>query len=168
VAVELLHKVESFVMGEFDHCPIYLAAAVSTWSANVRSGLFVTFVASMQVFTLLIVLIMHGEPWPLLLIAVWAAQGLHEVHHSAKSVAMGGYYPGTWSSLLFIGWSAGFLVPAWLRAWSAPVWAPAAYVVAIAVLFVAYWAEHRIWLAKVEVVGGLDVVRSWRDRRASA
>lgn len=142
------HKIESFLTGEFDQCPVYLTTGNSL-KGEVRKGVFVGFVPTFVGMTFVVMLALYGPPWPLVICVVWLAQGLHELHHTAKSLSRRSLYPGSITSLVFVGIMAGFFYPLWFEQvvgsgpWLYVYW------LAIPVVFVAFYLEDRWWTSRV-------------------
>lgn len=148
ILVMVAHKAESYFTHEYNVCPVYLASAHAPWGSNPRASLFAGFVGTFLGMMFLVYAVMRGGPWPLLCLGIWAAQGLHELHHAAKSLAQGSYYAGTVTGLIFVAVMALLFWPAWSGALGlAPVWSTI-YAAAHPVIFAAFWVEHRGWLAK--------------------
>jgi hypothetical protein len=158
----LIHKVESYLTGEFDQCPVYLTAARASWATDVRRVNFVVFVGTLLTMMTVLYLVLLGGHWPLLLLAIWLAQGQHEWHHAAKSLAQRSYYPGTVTGLLFVASVQGLFFPAWAEAVGLGSGWRLAYVAVQPLIFLCFYLEHRAWLRRVEGVGGLHVLRNWR------
>jgi hypothetical protein len=112
IVVMILHKVESYGAGEFDVCPTYLNTE-RKFGGNVRKAMFLSFVPTFLGMLVVTYLAFVGPPWHLLLLTVWLAQGVHELHHSAKSAARGRLYPGVFTSVLFVGVTALLMYPRW-------------------------------------------------------
>jgi hypothetical protein len=102
IGLMVAHKIESYYTREFDHCPVYLSLKQAGWARDPRQAVFVTFCSVFLALMIVIALAMRGPPWLLLLPAVWCAQGLHEMHHFAKSLARRSYYSGTATGLCFV------------------------------------------------------------------
>jgi hypothetical protein len=146
IAVMAVHKAECWWRREYEVCPVYITAARGR---DGRETLFIGFVITFLAMMAFVYLVLLGPPWPLLMLAVWIAQGLHEIHHAAKSVAARRYYPGTATALLFVGAIDVFVFPRWLalvdtepRLW---FWA---FYAAQPILFAAFVLEHQRWLRK--------------------
>ena len=150
IGLMAVHKVESYVTGEFDHCPVYLGLADKPWVRSLRQAAFITFCTTFLALAVLLALAMRGPPWPLLVMAVWCAQGLHEVHHLAKSLARRRYYPGTASGALFVAFIDLVFFPAYLGELSLAAREPVrlAYYAAQPLLLCAFFVEDRAWLAR--------------------
>lgn len=162
VVLMLVHKVESYLTAEFDHCPVYLTAARASWATDVRRVNFVVFVGTLLAMLMVLYLVMLGGRWPLLLLTVWLAQGLHEWHHAAKSLAQRSYYPGTATGLCFVALMQALFFPAWADAVALPEGWRWTYAAAQPLVFLGFFLEHRVWLRQVEAVGGVEVLRAWR------
>lgn len=104
-----LHKLESFWFEEYEQCPVYTTQDVS----NPRKAVFLGFVPIFIGMLFFSFMSLYGPPWQLIALTVWLGQGLHELHHSAKSLARGRVYPGLISSVLFVGLMAFGLFPLW-------------------------------------------------------
>lgn len=145
------HKVESYLTGEFERCPVYLTSVQRESGKHPGRLLFQGFVPAVIGGLLLAYFLMRGAPWIMLMLLVWLGQGLHEWHHLAKSLAERRYYPGTVSGLVFVGLMVGLFYPAWLAALPAETggWSWAYYAAQPAML-VAYWLEHRRWLPRLQ------------------
>jgi hypothetical protein len=151
VAVIAAHKVESYVTREFDQCPVYLGIDTAPWAPSVRQAAFVVFCSVFLGLLLLVALVIRGGPWPMLALAVWAAQGLHELHHAAKSVARRAYYPGTATAVLFVLFMDLGFVPAYvaeLALGSGVRGVILAYWLSQPLVFLAFWLEDLAWLRK--------------------
>lgn len=153
VVVMAVHKVESYLTGEFNQCPVYFTSGNASWAQNPRQAIFAAFVSTFLGMMFLVYLTMRGGHWPMLLMGVWAAQGLHEYHHSAKSLARRSYYPGTVTGLLFAAAVGGLLFPAWAGALgvSGPLFY--AFYAAQPLVLLAFYLEDRRWLAGAAEAG---------------
>ncbi len=98
------HKVESYLTGEFERCPVYLTSVHREKGKHPGRLLFQGFVPTVIGGLLLAYFLMRGAPWVMLMLLVWLGQGLHEWHHLAKSLAERRYYPGTVSGLEHRRW----------------------------------------------------------------
>lgn len=108
-----VHKIESYLTREYDVCPVYLTNGQASWTQNNRQTIFLAFVPILLGMSFMLFLVMKGPPWPLLLLLIWISQGLHELHHSGKSLAQKKYYSGVISSLIFVLQIDFFLFPEW-------------------------------------------------------
>ncbi len=143
------HKIESYFTREFDHCPVYLGMRQSRWGHDPLALAFVTFVSVFLGMMVLVALAMRDAPWPLLVLAIWCAQGLHELHHAAKSLSRRRYYPGTASALVFVAFMDLAFVPAYLGCLDVDARAVlACYFVAQPLLLGAFYLEDRSWLRR--------------------
>ena len=150
IGIMLVHKIESYFTHEFDHCPVYLSLKSAAWAKDPRRAVFITFCSVFLALTLVIALALRGAPWSLLLPAVWSAQGLHEIHHSAKSVSRRGYYPGTLSAIAFVLFIDVAFFPEYFSLLALPSRAPFYGFYALQpLLFLAFVAEDRAWLKKL-------------------
>jgi hypothetical protein len=147
VVLMTVHKVESYYFGEFEVCPVYLTVGKS-WEKNVRRAGFEVFVSAFLGGMFLLALALRGAPWPLLLMSVWLAQGLHEIHHLAKTLVRRRYYPGLVSALLFTALIDVALFPNWYAALhvESQLGFYAYYAVQPLVLL-AFFLEDRKWFA---------------------
>ena len=96
----------------------------------------------------LVGLAMAGPPWHLIIIImIWLAQGLHELHHSAKSAARRRIYPGLFSSLAFVTVQACWIFPLW---WDAVVGtrgsAFTSCILVLPLVWIAFYVEDRDWI----------------------
>ena len=139
-----LHKVESFWFGEFDQCPVYVSQPVE----NPRKAVFLAFCPIFIGMLFFAVLAFMGPPWHLILLAVWLGQGLHELHHTAKSLARGRLYPGLITSVLFVGVMSFGLFPMWhdsvIGSRGLLFYG---YYVLMPLVFLAHYREDRKWIA---------------------
>jgi hypothetical protein len=147
IVVMVLHKAESYWAGEFDRCPTYLTTG-RKWEDNPRRAMFLSFVPTFLGMLLVTFLAFMGPPWHLLLLTVWLAQGVHELHHSAKSLARGRPYPGVFSSVVFVGVTAVLMYPRW---WDQVLGArgpafPAFYAL-LPLVWAAFYFEDKRWQA---------------------
>lgn len=148
VGLMAVHKIECYATREWEQCPVYLGIPSAPWARGVRETAFVVFCSLDVAYMLLIALALRGPPWAMLVMAILCAQGLHELHHPAKSLARRRYYPGTASAILFVLFIDLLFAPEYfarlrLPSGNALVWF---YVVQPMVL-VAFWLEDRAWLA---------------------
>jgi hypothetical protein len=144
-----VHKVESFFTREFDHCPVYLGLRSGRFGGDPLALAFFTFCAVFLAMMVLVALAMRDAPWPLLVISIWCAQGLHELHHAAKSLSRRRYYPGTITGLLFTAFIAAAFVPAYLACLDVDGTAVhTVYLAAIPVLFCGFYLEDRAWFRR--------------------
>lgn len=137
------HKVESYCTGEFEQCPVYQTLARAPWAGDVRRAMFVVFCSIFVGAMVLCYLVLRGAPWPLLLLAVWCAQGLHEIHHSAKSLARRRYYPGTTTAITFTLFMDVAFVPTYVSHLGGPAWSLVLYYAAQPLLLGAFYVEDR-------------------------
>lgn len=143
------HKVESYWTGEFEQCPVYETLARAPWASDVRRATFAVFCSMFLAAMFLSYLVLRGAPWPLLLMSVWCAQGLHEIHHGAKSLARQRYYPGTTTALLFTLFMDLSFFPVYAgHLGGLPPWWIGLYYAAQPLLFAAFYVEDRQWLAR--------------------
>jgi hypothetical protein len=149
ICLMTVHKIESYLTHEYDVCPVYLTNGQASWAQNPRQAIFVAFVSTFIGMSFMMFLIFKGPPWPLLLLSIWMAQGLHEFHHSAKSLAQKSYYSGTISALLFTAQIDIFVFPKWYGdlglASTAGFYA---YYLIQPVVFLGFYLEHRGWLVR--------------------
>ncbi|MCB9759890.1 MAG: hypothetical protein H6739_08655 [Alphaproteobacteria bacterium] len=143
------HKGESYLQGEFNHCPVYLTSAQTRWGRNPREALFVGFVGTFLGLMLLVAMVMRGGPWPMLLLAIWLAQGLHELHHTGKSLARGYYYPGTLTGLAFTLFLDVAVFPLWLETLGLGMETSWLYYGLQPLVILAFFLEDRRWLGKL-------------------
>ncbi|MBT3984332.1 MAG: HXXEE domain-containing protein [Bacteriovoracaceae bacterium] len=149
IVLMVAHKLESYFTNEYDHCPVYLHASTKSWGQKPRQAVFVGFVGTFLAMAFINYLLVKGPPWTLLILAAWASQGLHELHHSAKSLAQKSYYPGTITSIIFVAYGASSFFPKWsalvntgghdITAW---------YYAVMPFIFVGFYFEHKWWLKK--------------------
>lgn len=151
IVIMAIHKFESYKSKEFDRCPVYLATGShARWMKQPREVLFVGFVGTFLILMVVINLVMRGAPWPLLLMLIWLAQGLHEIHHSAKTCIERRYYPGVVSSLLFVLHIDLFMVPLWFQhVFGGFHWSGYLYYASQPIIFLAFAIEHRSWCLKI-------------------
>jgi hypothetical protein len=151
IGLMAVHKVESYLTGEFDQCPVYLGLSDAPWVRGIRQAAFLVFCSVFLALAILIALAMRGPPWPLLVMAVWCSQGLHEIHHTAKSLARRRYYPGTASALVFVAYIDVVFFPAYLAQLSlgAPEVVRVGFYAAQPILLLAFFLEDRAWLVKM-------------------
>ncbi len=147
LAVMAVHKAECYWTREYEVCPVYVTAARGR---DPRQTLFIGFVVTFLAMMGFVFLVLRGPPWPLLMLAVWLAQGLHEIHHAAKSAAQRSYYPGTATALLFVAAIDLLVFPRWyaLLEIDGRLGLHAFYAVQ-PIVFVAFWLEHRRWLGRL-------------------
>jgi len=113
IGMMTLHKIESFWFQEYDQCPVYLTSGLAPWAKNPRKAIFLSFVTAFIGMLFVVYLALLGPPWHLILITVWLAQGLHELHHAAKSLARRKIYPGLFTSLCFVMIQSLGIFPLW-------------------------------------------------------
>jgi hypothetical protein len=113
IVIMALHKAESFWFDEYDQCPVYVTAGASSWTANPRKAVFVSFVPTFIGMLALLFLALAGPPWHLVIVTIWMGQGLHEIHHSAKTLARRRIYPGLFTAILFVAVQSFWLFPLW-------------------------------------------------------
>jgi hypothetical protein len=149
--VMALHKAESFWAGEFDQCPVYLTSGQAAWAQNPRKAIFLAFVPTFIGMLLVASLALIGPPWHLLILTIWLGQGLHELHHSAKSVARRRFYPGVFTSLIFVAVVSFGVFPRW---YGAVVGSRGAifygYYALIPFVWLAFYAEDRSWISRAD------------------
>lgn len=146
VVAMIVHKGESYRLREWDRCPVYQTSTREPWAADRGQLLFLGFVPTFLGLLLLFALVLRGPPWPLLLLSLWSVQGLHEVHHVAKTAVERSYYPGTASAVLFVASIDALLVPRLVEHLALDSsWPLAAFYVLQAVMLIAYVVEHGRW-----------------------
>ncbi len=141
-----VHKLESYWFEEYEQCPVYLTSGQSAWALNPRKAVFLSFVPTFIGMLVVAFLGFLGPPWHLLVMTVWLGQGAHELHHTAKSLSRRRVYPGTASSLLFVGLMWFGVFPLWhdLVIGARGVIFYAAYA-ALPLIFLGYYLEDRKW-----------------------
>lgn len=150
ILLMVLHKGESFFSKEYDECPVYKTADNAPWTQNSCKAIFISFVGTFLGMLFLLYLAMLGPPWPLILFCIWLSQGLHEMHHAAKSLARKKIYPGLFTSLLFVALQSFWMFPTWhdvvfeTRGVFFFV-----YYALLPLIFVAFFAEDKLWLTKL-------------------
>jgi hypothetical protein len=151
VVLMALHKAESYWFHEYDECPVYLTSGRAV-ADNPRRAIFVGFVPTFVGMTFVLYLAFLGPPWHLLLFVVWLAQGLHEVHHLAKTLARKKLYPGVFTAIAFVLTMTFGVFPLWhdevVGARGALFYA---YYAAVPVLLAAYYLEDRRWTSRAAV-----------------
>lgn len=144
IIIMAIHKYESFYFEEYNHCPVYLTSGRKTWAKNSREAIFLPFVGTFLGLTFLLYFSLCGQPWTMLIPIVWLAQGLHEIHHSAKALAQKKYYPGTVSSIVYVLQINLLLYPAWWNALAASNQAVFYfYYLVQPFVFAGFYFEHR-------------------------
>lgn len=150
VGVMILHKIECYFAHEYDACPVYLNLERAPFAKSRRQALFVSFVVPFLVLLLLIYAVASGAPWHWLAIGVWLGQGLHELHHVARSASRRRRYPGAATAAVFALVVLGAVWPATARAlglgdgWVTWLGAGLAPLVGLA-----FYLEDRAWLTKL-------------------
>lgn len=148
IVVMAAHKLESFWFEEYEQCPVYLTSGQAAWARNPRKTVFLAFVPTFLGMMGVTFLGFLGPPWHLIVMTVWLGQGAHELHHSAKSLARRRVYPGTVSSVLFVGLMWFGVFPLWhdlvIGARGAIFFGAYA---ALPLIFFAYYREDRRWLS---------------------
>ena len=149
VVAMILHKGESYRFREWERCPVYQTSTREPWAEARGQLLFLGFVPTFLGLLLLLALVLRGPPWPLLGLFLWCSQGLHEVHHVAKSLVERSLYPGTVTSVRFVASVDALLVPRVAGHLAIEGSAPliAFYAVQVGML-AAYVVEHRGWRAR--------------------
>jgi len=149
VVLMALHKVESFWRGEYDQCPVYVSQAQSPSWQNPRKAVFLAFVPIFIGMLLVAYLAFLGPPWHLIILTVWLAQGAHELHHLAKSLARGRLYPGLVTSVLFVGVMSFGLFPRWHDAvLGARGLAFYGYYALLPCVLLGFYLEDRKWISR--------------------
>lgn len=149
IVLMVLHKVESYWAGEFDQCPVYRSQGETDWAQNPRQAVFLGFVPVFLGMLLMAFLAFLGPPWHLVLLTIWLGQGLHEVHHAAKSLARGRAYPGIVTSVLFVGVMTLGLFPLWHDSViGARGLLYYGYYATLPLVFLGFLAEDRRWIAR--------------------
>lgn len=144
-----LHKMESFWFLEYEQCPVYLTSGQALWAKNSKKAIFVSFVTTFIGMLFVVYLALLGPPWHLILIAIWLAQGLHEFHHMAKSLARRKVYPGLFTSLLFVMIQSFGVFPIWHdQIFSARGMAFFGYYASIPIVLMAFFFEDCGWLSR--------------------
>lgn len=144
VVLMALHKVESFWFAEYDQCPVY----TSQPQDNPRKAVFLAFVPifiGMLIFSFLGFI---GPPWHLITLTIWLGQGVHELHHTAKSLARGRLYPGIVTSVLFVAVMSLGLFPLWHDAVLGDRGVLFfSYYLALPAVFLGFYLEDRRWIS---------------------
>lgn len=142
------HKLESLLTREYEQCPVYLTQA-RAWGGDPGRAIFLSFVTTFIGMLLIVALALLGPPWHLAIVTVWLAHGLHELHHTAKSLARRRVYPGLFSSLFFVSVQSGLLFPLWydLVAGERGMLFDA-YYLALPIVLLGYYVEDRRWIAR--------------------
>ncbi len=153
ILVMVLHKVESWITGEFDACPVYLTTGRARWAKNVREAQFTMFVATFLGMLILVWLAFKGGHWPMLMLGIWIAQGQHELHHTAKSLSRRRYYPGTATGLVFVATIALGVFPTWCDILGIGAAWRAAFLGAMPVTLLAFYLEDRWWIGRAGSFG---------------
>lgn len=145
VVVMALHKIESYWSLEYDQCPVYVSQAVD----NPRRAIFLAFVPPFVAMMFMVFLAFIGPPFHLLSLAVWLGQGVHELHHTAKSLARRRLYPGLFTSVVFVGLMSLGMFPLWHDAviGERGLFFVGYYAVQ-PVMFLAFYFEDRRWIAR--------------------
>lgn len=144
VVLMALHKVESFWFAEYDQCPVY----VSQPTTNPRKAVFLAFVPIFIGMLIVCFLGFLGPPWHLITLTVWLGQGVHELHHTAKSLARGRLYPGIVTSVLFVGVMSLSLFPLWHDAVIGDRGVLFfGYYLALPCVFLGFYLEDRRWIS---------------------
>ncbi len=139
-----LHKVESFWFLEYDQCPVYLSQDVS----NPRKAVFLAFVPIFIGMLFFAFMGFFGPPWHLIAITVWLGQGVHEMHHTAKSLARDRAYPGIVTSLMFVALMTFGLFPLWHDAViGARGFIFYGYYALLPIVFAGFYFEDRKWIS---------------------
>lgn len=153
ILLMVVHKIESYFTYEYNVCPVYLTNGQKSWAQNPRQAIFVAFVGTFLLMMGAVFLVMKGGVWPRLLLSIWLAQGLHEWHHSAKSLAQRSYYSGTVSALLFVLHIDFCVAPLWfdtlLLSAEIKTLALQMYYGIQPVVFIGFYLEHRKWKSAV-------------------
>ena len=148
IGVMVLHKLESYLTGEYEVCPVYVTNGEQRWARDARQAMFVSFVGTFLVLIIALALVMRGGYWPLLLLSVWMAQGVHEWHHLAKSLAAGRYYPGSVTSLFYVLSVVLWVFPEWVVLIDGPTRAiTLGYWAIQPAVFLGFYLEYRSWLS---------------------
>ena len=156
--VMMIHKAESFYCGEYDVCPVYLTSGRARVAENVRRAIFVSFVTTFLGMLAMVCAALSGPPWHLILIATWLGQGIHELHHSAKSLARGGMYPGVYSSWAFVTLMSFAVFPRWYESVTGSAERGLGfylYYSALPLVFAAFYQEDRVWIRRMTAFTGV-------------
>lgn len=87
----------------------------------------------------------------MILIMVWIAQGLHEMHHTAKTLVRRKIYPGLFSSMAFVSVMSFKLFPLWHDVlFSQRGFLFTAYYALLPIIFLIYFIEDKIWYGKAK------------------
>lgn len=149
IGVLILHKVESYVSAEYDACPVYLTMRQDMPLRSAGQNHFRLMIPPAMAGLLMVALAMRGAPWPMLMIGAWLSQGLHEVHHIGKSIALRAVYPGLWSAIGFVGLMQFWVATRWFEEVGFPegTWIYGG----IQLLLIPVFAiEHRQWTRRYE------------------
>lgn len=139
-----LHKLESFWFAEYDQCPVYLSQNTS----NPRKAVFLAFVPIFIGMLFFAFMGFFGPPWHLVAITVWLGQGIHEMHHTAKSLARDRAYPGVVTSVMFVALMTFGLFPMWHDAViGARGLVFYGYYALLPVIFAGFYFEDRKWIS---------------------
>lgn len=144
-----LHKLESFWFEEYEQCPVYVTSGETPWAHNPRKAVFLGFVPTFIGMLFVTCLAFLGPPWHLIVLTVWLGQGAHELHHVAKSLSRGRLYPGSVTSILFVGVMWLGLFPLWHDAvFAARGLAFYGTYAALPLVVLAFFLEDRKWIAQ--------------------
>lgn len=144
-----LHKVESYFFKEFDHCPVYLTQGSGMMGENVRRGFFLSFVPIFIGMLFFSYLAFVGGSWHMILLMIWIAQGLHEMHHAAKSLVRQKIYPGLFSSIAFVSVISFKLFPLWYdNIFTERGGLFNGYYALLPIVFLMYYFEDKTWYKK--------------------
>ncbi len=114
-----MHNIESYYTDEWLHCPLYKTARSSFKDGR---EVFLTFVSTVVIFTMLIIIQMCDHNWNYYLIAVWGGALMNEIHHVSKTFVYGTYYSGTVSAYFMVLYSIFIFFPNYAIMWGVSSW----------------------------------------------
>ncbi|MDP1625305.1 MAG: HXXEE domain-containing protein [bacterium] len=101
IPVFILHGIEEFVT-HFSDKDAHAQAIFGMFSSLSNHG--ATFVVFQIMFWLLLIislLLIMGGKWQLYTLGIAGIVYIYELHHVYKAIAIGGYYPGLYTSIAF-------------------------------------------------------------------
>lgn len=115
-----LHKFESYYQKEWVHTKIFGSNSLVFTRESAQRLIYITFVGTFLLMLIPAYLVLNSSTTQALVFLVWSAQGYVELHHLAKTIFRGYYYPGTFTGLLFFFYQNSTFLPIVINALKLP------------------------------------------------
>ncbi|MCB9679498.1 MAG: hypothetical protein H6737_30615 [Alphaproteobacteria bacterium] len=121
VSLMFLHKIECWLTDEWIESPFFQSLVHSAYWAGmepdaiVGEAIFLTFIFWLFCGLVMGWLVLRGGMWPTLALGIWGLTYILEFHHLGRTWRAGGYYPGIFTAIAYLGYGYAFYLPEWLR-----------------------------------------------------